>query len=42
VSPRGALARPQGRSLLSFRLLFVSAFLPILSKNRAGHLRGPP
>ena len=29
-------------SLLSFRFLFVSAFLPILSKNRAGHLRGPP
>ncbi len=29
-------------SLLSFRLLFVSAFLPILSKNRAGHFRGPP
>ena len=35
VSPRGALARPQVRSLLSFRFLFVSAFLPILSKNRA-------
>ena len=42
VSSRGALARPQVRSLLSFRFLFVSAFLPILSKNRAGHLRGPP
>ena len=33
---------PPSLAFLSFRFLFVSAFLPILSKNRAGHLRGPP
>ena len=38
----GDAPAPPSLAFLSFRFLFVSAFLPILSKNRAGHLRGPP